>query len=45
MCFGSCVSILVLVIGRSLLLWRGAFGITGMSSDMVDKENRGELLR
>ena len=43
MCFGGCVSILVLVIGRSLLLRRGAFRITRMSSDMVDKENRGEL--
>ena len=45
MCFGGCISILVLVIGRSLLLWRGASGITRMSSNMVDKENRGESLR
>ena len=37
------MSILVLVIGRSLLLRCGASRITGMSSDMVDKENRGEL--
>ena len=45
MCFNGCMSIQVLVIGRSLLLRHGASGVTKMSSGMAIKENRGELLQ